>query len=160
MSTLNKTLFLFIFANLIPTCAGQSPQPRFLITISTPQAVVRSGGEVKVKIALKNISDHEISVSRSIGEDQGELHNDILVTDEHAKLLTKKKATTSDPNFVIVDSTIFVRLRPGDVFKDGIIVSNSHDVTKPGKYTIQVERLDDESKILVKSNTIIVTVTP
>jgi C4-type Zn-finger protein len=33
-------------------------------------------------------------------------------------------------------------------------------MSKPGKYSIQVERIDDESKTVVKSNTITVTVTP
>jgi hypothetical protein len=41
-----------------------------------------------------------------------------------------------------------------------ISVSDLYDLSKPGQYTIQVRRWDDETKTWVKSNTLTVTVTP
>jgi hypothetical protein len=41
-----------------------------------------------------------------------------------------------------------------------LIVSRLYDLSKPGKYTIQVTRRDDASKTIVKSNPITVTITP
>ena len=41
-----------------------------------------------------------------------------------------------------------------------VSVSDLYDLSKPGQYTIQVRRWDDDTKTWVKSNTITVTVTP
>lgn len=41
-----------------------------------------------------------------------------------------------------------------------VSVGDLYDLSKPGQYTIQVRRWDDETKTWVKSNTLTVTVTP
>jgi hypothetical protein len=51
-------------------------------------------------------------------------------------------------------------LKPGEEWWDAISVSQFYDLSKPGQYTIQLRRWDDETKTWVKSNTITLTVTP
>src|SRR5690348_13128629 len=47
---------------------------------------------------------------------------------------------------------------PGATFSEDLDLSNLYDLSRPGKYAIQVSRLDLESKTEVRSNTITVTV--
>lgn len=163
--SLRMPLLLALAAANIAT-ARQSAQPVFSVAISVPQDVVASGAEVKVKIVLKNTSDHEIGVARSSREDQGEFHNKIVLRDEHGNLVQMKERGNNggkgqnDTDSVIQETMVVFPLKPGELLKDGFIVSKAYDMSKPGKYSIQVERIDDESKTVVKSNTITVTVTP
>jgi hypothetical protein len=53
-----------------------------------------------------------------------------------------------------------VSLKPGEEWRTTIWVSDLYDVSKPGEYSVQVRRWDEETKTWVKSNTITVTVTP
>ena len=53
-----------------------------------------------------------------------------------------------------------VSLDPGQDWRNTIRVSDLYDLSKPGQYTIQVRRWDDETKTWVKSNAVTVTVTP
>ena len=50
--------------------------------------------------------------------------------------------------------------KPGEQSTEVVAVNDLYDLSKPGQYTIQVRRWDDETKTWVKSNTITVTVTP
>jgi hypothetical protein len=52
-------------------------------------------------------------------------------------------------------------LNPGEEDRHSLMISKLYDLSKPGKYTIQVTRLDLEgTKIQLKSNAITVTVEP
>jgi hypothetical protein len=53
-----------------------------------------------------------------------------------------------------------LRLLPGEKWRDSIRVDNLYQIREPGQYTIQVRRWDDETKTWVKSNPLVVTVTP
>lgn len=70
---------------------------------------------------------------------------------------------TSDPvsktSLVIVGGGGLHGVRPGESFDLTIDLTKLY-VLKPGKYTVQVERLDNESKELVKSNAVTLTVNP
>jgi hypothetical protein len=57
-------------------------------------------------------------------------------------------------------SIITYFLKPGETIKDGLTLNRLYDLTKPGKYTIQCQRFDEESNSWVKSNKITITVTP
>jgi len=51
-------------------------------------------------------------------------------------------------------------LDPGKSVTNRVNVTQVYDLSRPGKYTIQVKQYDDESKSFVKPNKITVTVTP
>jgi hypothetical protein len=51
-------------------------------------------------------------------------------------------------------------IKPGESTLEGADVNEHYDITKAGKYTIQVRRLDPESQTEIRSNIITVTVTP
>jgi hypothetical protein len=54
-----------------------------------------------------------------------------------------------------------VHLAPGETTGMGMSpLGQLYDLSQPGEYTVQVSRVDEETKTLVKSNTITITVKP
>ena len=52
------------------------------------------------------------------------------------------------------------KMKPWETMTDRVNVSKLYDLTQPGRYTIQFQRLDPETKTFVKSNEITVTLRP
>lgn len=96
-------------------------------------------------------------LGRSVQPDQGELHHDVEVRDDkndlapeteyHRKIKGRLPATPgkapSPPN---VRSDIFIPIKPGETRNDDLTISKLYDLSKPGKYTIQVLRFDEVLK--------------
>lgn len=160
---------IFIFWG---TGAGQSvPAPSFSMTISTAQIVFKTGTDVKLEIIVKNISDHDVGVDKSPGENSGESHNKVEVFDDKGIPVREtgyKRALEGNGGYdevsgriiIPMGSTMTIFLKPGETLKDGITVNKLYYLDKPGKYTIQCQRFDEERNSWVKSNKITVTVTP
>jgi hypothetical protein len=173
-------LVLAIFAGL-PIAEGQSAQPaqsaqsaqpaapNLSITISTPDEVVKAGSEVKVKVLFTNSSDQVISMSHTLAPNPGEVDNWIDVRDENGKLAPqtqygkKIKGDESTPPAATNASSMAVEMKPGETARAHIQVTKLFDLSRPGKYTIQVDRFDrleNGSGAWAKSNIITVTVIP
>jgi hypothetical protein len=169
MKISNKLPLLFASLVFLAAAFGQPKQPAFSIAISAPD-VISAGSEPKLSIVLKNTSDHEIMLGRSVQPGHGELHHDVEVRDDkgdlapeteyHRKIKGRLSATPGKapppPN---VRSDIFIPMKPGETRNDDLTISKLYDLSKPGKYTIQVSRFDEDTKGVVKSNTITVSVT-
>jgi hypothetical protein len=164
-------LLLLVMSMAAPgTGSAQGTRPSFSVTISVPQEVVAHGSEVKVTIILKNTSNRDIAIPRSPADDQGESHNKLTVRDEEGNLVAdkatipartdKEKGTQSEVVNLRMETIILFTVKPGDSLKDGIVLSNVYETLSAGKYSLQVERIDDTTKTVVKSNTITLTVTP
>jgi hypothetical protein len=159
----------FVSLGFLAAVFGQPKQPAFSITINAPD-VISAGSEPKLSIVLKNTSDHEIMLGRSVQPDQGELHHDVEVRDDKGDLAPETEyhrkikgrlptipgKAPPPPN---VSSVIFIPMKPGETRKDDLTLSKLYDLGKPGKYTIQLSRFDEDTKAVVKSNTITVNVT-
>jgi hypothetical protein len=50
-------------------------------------------------------------------------------------------------------------LKPGESMIDTVEVNDLYDLSLPGQYTIEVERRNIGSQSLVKSNSVVVTIT-
>jgi len=140
------------------------------LSISAIKDVVKSGSPVVLEIAMKNTSNHDISYWFENREDRGgfdyliDVWDDKQAVPEYTKLGRGLKGR-EDPAYVSPDTPInssgVVRiLKVGEIATDRVSVSKIYDLTRSGKYTIQVRRFDEESKIQVKSNKVTVTVTP
>lgn len=148
-----------------PAGVSASQQP-FSIKIALAQNIVKSGSEIKLQIMLTNTSDHNISVSRAIDDTSAEVAGyRVEVLDDRRNVPPETKYQRilrgeEPPTGPFTWSALGGPLSPGKSVKDTMIVNKFFDLTKPGKYTIQVRRTDPASKVTVRSNTIEVTVTP
>jgi len=169
-TTFAKCWFVAILTvvSLVSLSAADTP---FSITITTPKDAVEVGSQVTVAILVKNVSDRDISFSRSPAEDRGELFTEVEVQDadnnplpgtEYYRLVKgkKKDRPKEGANFEPMGfhgSVIQFTLKPGETLKDGVVVSKLFDLGQPGRYSIRVTKVDMATKTSVTSNTITVT---
>jgi hypothetical protein len=165
---LGVVAILTVLAGATASCA----EPTLKLTISVPEPVVRAGADVRVNVVLRNVGDHPVNLiaaPRVFNGAVGEVHYyRATVTDEkgNSAVFTAfgKKIWGEDaaPGALFDGSMILASpLNPGEEDRHSLMISKLYDLSKPGKYTIQVTRLDLEgTKIQLKSNAITVTVEP
>jgi hypothetical protein len=147
---------------------GATQQP-FSLTISTPQSTVKAGTEVKVNITMMNITNHEIYYVAPITGRETDLQSGFRtdVRDSQGKPAIETtwglKVHGTDPHRRPFSGSVVswpISLKPGQVFEKELTISKEYNLNEPGKYTIQVDRSDTQSDVVIKSNVITVTVTP
>jgi hypothetical protein len=148
----------------------------FSITISMTPDVVKTGSEARLNIVYTNISDHKVDLLWIKGGASGELFGRIQIWDDRGtpvglskfgRTLMGRDVTPQGPGPYYlprdyVGGMIGImarRILPGKTIEDAIVLSKVHDLSLPGKYTVQVERFDEITKTFVKSNKIAITVT-
>jgi hypothetical protein len=151
---------------------GQNAAPddrkaSFTMSISLKDSTVKPGSEVALGIELTNTSTKAISLWRSRS---GPPPYAIKILDRQARSasLTAKGKAFQNGEAVIRENGRIVRafpgsgtqvsIAPGETAKDSIYIDDQFDLTQPGTYTIQLERVDPASKVGVKSNTVTLTV--
>lgn len=154
----------WVFSNTVtvdvahPSQEPSSPEKAetpFTLSIASPQDTIKAGSEVSLLPEVLNTSDHVIVF------DPIPSKLDIWVRDSQGNLapLTRKGQEFRKHSDETGGGAL--QMRPGDTAYLGeVMVDKLYDLTRPGKYTIQVSRVDDATKTWVKSNTITITVTP
>jgi hypothetical protein len=135
---------------------GKQP---FSISIRAPSKTVKSGAPVYVKVELTNTSDHEIAEGGpmySRGLDTS--YNYVCQNTSNGAPAQQDNEWKKGPGGIGERNV----LKPGQKFGEVVPVSRVCNLIEPGKYLIQVTRVDpgDPKQQLVKSNTITITVTP
>lgn len=146
---------------------AQGASASYSVAIETPMATVKVGSEIVVNIALTNLTDQGISVDMEAGG-RGEFDFTINVNDSAGRpaayseyyRAVKGQHETGRPMVVVTYSSGPHPVKARGVLKDTVQLDKLYDLSQPGKYTVQLERVDVLTKILVKSNQITVTVTP
>lgn len=155
---------LAVFA-LMSGCSAVSygQQAEFTLCIATPQTTVKTGADIPIEIKLRNISDHTIPIFVSPGESGIGLAFDVSVLNENGAKVPETPAglqahgKTNRPN-TISGGTMVIAV--GGEKKYITHISKIFDISAPGQYTVQVQKLDKANKIVVKSNTLTLTVSP
>jgi uncharacterized protein (DUF58 family) len=172
--TVVKANILLCAASLLALFVATSPAQQtsassFSITISADQSTVKVGAPITIRILFKNTSNEEIALAKIPGDRKGEKHNLVDVRDadgkmppetEYKQALEGKRDNVKGHVVLPMASNFTQFLKPGDVMQDNLDVTDLYDLSKPGRYTIQIERNDDISKTLVKSNVVTVTINP
>jgi|HubBroStandDraft_1064217.scaffolds.fasta_scaffold632044_1 hypothetical protein len=129
--------------------------------MNTAKDIVKAGSERKLKIDLTNTSGQKLMITRENGT-KAELDYTFEVVDEKGNPapLTKYGRAVIKGEAVLVGAFGYVPVLPGESLKGEVVVTNLYDLSSPQKYTIQVHRFDEVSKIEVKSRSIMVTVVP
>jgi hypothetical protein len=163
-------------------CCARPPQeaaPPFTITISAKQGVVQAGSEIAFTVSLKNVSDHQIAIyveNRRAAELEGYL---IEVRDAEGRIQRTShyywslgrfgggmrppalvpRGSEQDYSDNRADgpdegSGANAGLWPGRSNEARFDLNKLYAPLQPGKYTVQVQRIDPESKAAVKSNVV------
>jgi hypothetical protein len=163
-------LFLPVFGLISVATAQvvQVEQPSCSISISTPESPIKAGLEVKLDITTKNVSDRTIYLVYSTVPGR---NMRIDVRDSEGNPVSETpyglKVHGTDPKRVPFSGTMFstrVPVKPGETYEEKLVLSKEYDMSRPGRYSIRVQRsdvLNDTNTVtFVKSNTITVIVTP
>jgi hypothetical protein len=150
-----------VFAGMFASVAQTTPAT-FSIRIVARQDVVKTGSSIGVVALLTDTTNHKINfimVNDDMGGDNGYIPKVLDDTGNPLPLSKYGQLIIKGPR--LQGRSGQIRLQPGDsTVPHEIILSELYDLTRPGKYTIQMERIDKDSKVHVKSNIITVTVTP
>lgn len=173
MGSLIRSVFCIAALSVLvlgcPNRALGAEQP-LSITIGTPHNVFKSGSEITLQIILTNNSDDDIPIGLAVDRTSPVVAGHLLEVNVHdekgnfAPETKYRRALRGEglPSDLPVTSGVGGYLSPrkssGNAIK--ILVDKFYDLSKPGKYKIEVQWTDPTSKVTVKSNTISVTVTP
>jgi hypothetical protein len=160
--------------------AVQTPRPPFTLALSATQSTIRSGAEVRVQIALTNISDHDLVVVREPRNDDADAHYLLDVHGEDGKpapesalglalrgkdrnddeLVPGKDGLPHGRIYMRMSHNIQTTLKPGESLKEECVISRFYDLTLSGKYSVQLTRVvpDEPSGTVVKSNVVTLSV--
>jgi hypothetical protein len=162
-SRLDPTSHLLVKSNPITvTVVGtdekvqQGTLPPFWLFIGTFQDTIKAGSSLQVYVSMMNMSDDVITSSYSNPGLDAEVHDsqgkEPPLTRRGQLLRQQFRNATSGPEGFPV--------RPGKSISGHVIyLDELYDLRRPGRYTIQVGRFDEASKIIVKSNKSALTVT-
>ena len=154
---------------------AESTKPIFALTISTPANTVKRGAEIAIEVSLKNTSSSSISINAfQIAVDSYMVEvldsagNSAPLTEYGRVVLKGERYQPRGGVYKIHmpgggNARVF-RLEPGGTARETLSVSDLFDMSRPGTYTIQVQRGEGYTVKLskgpiIKSNTITVTVT-
>jgi hypothetical protein len=158
---MRKGCGLFLISITAAACSvwsGPQPSPQpFSIAIAPATAAVKAGEEVYIKIHMTNKSDHNVDCS-SVYVNGVDRRYYYAVRDNNGNSVKRPIE-----NLELYPGSIqLCTLKPGESTTGGSRVSWLNDVSRPGKYVIQVSRgvSSNEKDGVVKSNKITLTVDP
>lgn len=130
-----------------------------VLSIRAKESSVKSGAAMWVDVTVENKSDHILLVYRALtaaDDDQGGWVYDADIHDEKGgrPQPTKFKGERGG-----IGSGGYIHLQPGKTMTDRINICKLYDISRPGKYSIQVYRYGMGDTMLL-SNTINMTVSP
>ena len=157
---------LLVFALFIPWqpsgAQGVQPsEPWFTVTISTPKPVVKVGTDVKLKVVFINNTREDIRYGAGGPGRSGPVF-DLDLRDSEGKAVpeTKRGLTLhgKDPR-PWAGSVYSATAHPGNKIEEQLVLNKEYDLSKPGKYTVQLRERHPQSQG-VESNTIPIAIVP
>jgi len=146
---------------------AQAPTPDYSLTIRAIPAEAKAGTAINLSIAWKNLSDRSFRVAQEYKNPKrvDEAYR-TYVRDEKGNLAPEtawgreiRTGKSEGPPTLQTGAAYRYDLEPGEVFTQSILLNRLYDLSQPGKYTVQVEHLDPQTKLAVKSNVIELSVT-
>ena len=132
---------LVIFC-VLPTGGATTHDP-FSIQIAASEPTSKQGSDVRLEIVLTNTSHEVIELAKEVRQASGEINYrfDVRTADGKAVPETDYGRTVKGigPS-VIVSSTMFHPVKPGDTLLDEVILSKVFDMSRVGKYSIRAWR--------------------
>jgi len=159
MNTFLKRLLILIVLTASAMSSAQIPTTPFTLALETKENAVRTGSEVEVDITLRNSSSRAMHISYGLSEHDYtfEVRDSQNRTPPETEFARKSKGRTNFSN----DQVFY--LQPGESLpKALLVVSKFYDLSRPGKYTIQVSRAvpKELGGGAIKSNEITIVVAP
>jgi len=144
---------------------AQGTSPPFSITIDAPEGTAKLGSPLEITITLTNTSGKSALFYFDNGNNPAfdytfKVENQQGQEPRKTKYFRATMAQDNDqPGTVIVHSFGLRSVKADGTFTESVDLFKLYDL-QPGKYSVYVERIDPDTKTIVKSNTITIAVTP
>jgi hypothetical protein len=150
---LRKTCIVLTYALAFSVLGlGQDVKTSFTLTVSSSRQVWKSSEPIHLDATVQNLTDLRLHLSSS----QSAWENgEIFIRDANGVPVPP----IEDPS-TVRRSFPSIFIEGGKTLKESFNISRQFDLAKPGQYYIQIEKKDPTTKIVVKSNTLVLTVTP
>ncbi len=142
------------------------------VMLRAKEKAVKAGDALVIEQTMTNRSDHEVTIGREVYhpgcavdvlDASGNFAADKKLDYRHGRLDLRGALARMSPEEVAKSGLLsgklaWIKLKPGESFAEKCDVSEFYDLTKPGQYRITADCADPESAILIRSNTVEVTV--
>jgi hypothetical protein len=132
----------------------------FTIAISAPEDEVRVGGDARVTIALRNVSDHQIAFAHRPGTNNPVFSYRIEVKDAAGHVMEPTAYGREALQHQQEESRMVEFVQPGKAALQTAHVAKVVSLTRPGRYSVQVFRKDPKTGNVVRSNELTLNVVP
>lgn len=135
-----------------------SQQPT--ISIESKSSTVQLGHPIRIHVVLKNTTDREFTVFKSVGGGRGEQYYSVSVTDPDGNpaALTEYGAVVQKHQ-AVPGSRIMKTIAPGGTTDEYVTVNEMFKLTATGTYVVQVSRPSPfDPAIILKSNDLAIKV--
>jgi hypothetical protein len=152
---------LFLLPGLSFAQSASPVEPWFSVMISTPEAIATAGSDVNLKVKFTNDTGKDLHFAVG-GPGRGGPAFDINVRDSQGNAVPETsyglRMHGRDPR-PWSGSVFRATSHSGQTVEINLILSKEYDLSKPGKYTVQVQ---DRRPVVrpVKSNIVTITVFP
>jgi hypothetical protein len=138
----------------------RTTKPSLRLTIRAPKFPVRQAANVIIDVVAMNVSDHALQLENDYVGPNVEVTDRVTIIGENGLSAprTRLGRAVISPTTSMTGKLVMVPVKPGMRFTYELDVSQLYDLSKPEKYTVQIERRDPDSKLPVKSNAITITV--
>jgi len=155
-----RLLLLLLISTSVVLCAQRTPssgnsaaqegkQP-FVISISSPREMWKSTDSIRLNVTVKNLTDQRLMlISLSCARQTGE----IVIRDDGGNVIPTTILNAGGSCFAFF-------VEPGKDNRESIPIDRRFNLTKPGRYSVQVAKEDSTTKTVVKSNTLVLTIMP
>lgn len=143
------------------SCFAQEAKPPLIISISTPDPVIKLGADIRLDLVIKNTSQQDVRFARSKGD--AEFDYEIDARNQNGKEIPEtayghKIHSKESTNTLRRGGMVLITLVPSQEYTQSTTLNKIYDFSEPGTYVIQVQRRNPEGKTLLKSNKLVVTV--
>ena len=155
-TSLKRALTLIILTVYSTSSFGSTTAP-FTLTLEAEENPVKAGSEVKVDITLQNSYNRAIHVHLSLAE----MEYTFEVRDDQNRIPPETEYARKAKGRGYFSNDQILYLQPGESLpKDLLVLTKFYDMSRPGKYTVQVSRAvpKELGGGTVKSNTLTITV--
>ena len=155
-----KRAYLLLLLGWVPLAAQNAVEQPFMISITAPSPIVKAGSDVWINVRLTNHSHIDLNESGSISSMTGLDPNLAFDVRDTLGNLTAKRVYEHPE--LATGKPINRFLKPGETLMEQQNIAGVYDMSKPGKYVVQVSRAlsEGEQRGVVKSNKVTIAVTP
>jgi dipeptidyl aminopeptidase/acylaminoacyl peptidase len=132
----------------------------FTVAISAPQDEVSVGGDARILIALRNVSDHQVLFGHRPGTETPEFSYRIEVKDAAGRVVAPTERGREALQHQAAEDRMVDYVQPGKAAVQTAHLAKLVNLSRPGRYTVRVYRRDPVSGVVVRSNELTLNVVP